>query len=115
MFNSPRTYSHRVRQQKSNREKQKVNYQHIMNDDSDPDSDLNLNSTIDQQHNDSGYDLIDNDVPMTIGDETDKAIDQNYIPDQFDDKDGSIINEVKSDYSELLYEQATITINEAVK
>ncbi|CAF3341334.1 unnamed protein product [Rotaria sp. Silwood2] len=109
MSNSPAIYSNRVLQQKLNREEQKINYQHVISSDSDSDS----NSTI-HRYDDNEYDLTDNEASIATHHLTDKFLEENYVPDNYDSIDSGTANLVPYDYSPPLYEHATVTTNEAV-
>ncbi|CAF1259558.1 unnamed protein product [Rotaria sordida] len=109
MSNSPGIYSNRVLQQTLNREKRKINYQHVISSDSDSDS----NSTI-HQHHDNENDLTDNKGPIATHHLTDKFLEENYVPDNYDSIDSDTGNSIPYDSSPPLYEYATITTNEAV-
>ncbi|CAF3939417.1 unnamed protein product, partial [Rotaria sp. Silwood1] len=109
MLNSPGIYSNRVLQQKLNREKQKINYQHVISNDSDSDS----NSII-HRHDDNEYDLTDNKASIAMHHLTDKFLEENYVTDNYDSIDSGTGNLIPHDYSPPLYEYATITTNEAV-
>ncbi|CAF1395132.1 unnamed protein product, partial [Rotaria sordida] len=109
MSNSPGIYSNRVLQQTLNREKRKINYQHVISSDSDSDS----NSTI-HQHHDNENDLTDNKGPIATHHLTDKFLEENYVPDNYDSIDSDTGNSTPYDSSPPLYEYATITTNEAV-
>ncbi|CAF2380024.1 unnamed protein product [Rotaria sp. Silwood2] len=109
MSNSPAIYSNRVLQQKLNREEQKINYQHVISSDSDSDS----NSTI-HRYDDNEYDLTDNEASIATHHLTDKFLEENYVPDNYDSIDSGTANLVPYNYSPPLYEHATVTTNEAV-
>ncbi|CAF1638025.1 unnamed protein product [Rotaria magnacalcarata] len=104
MSNPTGVYSNRVLKQKFKRAKQKMNFQRIISSDSDSSSTVDL-------HDDNEDNLTDNEATHH---RTDKFLEENYVPDNYDNKDSGIGNLVSYDCSSLLYENATITTQEAV-
>ncbi|CAF2057652.1 unnamed protein product [Rotaria magnacalcarata] len=107
MSNPTGVYSNRVLKQKFKRAKQKMNFQRIISSDSDSSSTVDL-------HDDNEDDLTDNEAPIETHHRTDKFLEENYVPDNDDNIDSGIGNLVSHDCSSSLYENATITIHEAV-
>ena len=101
MSNSPGIYSNRVLQQKLNREKQKSNYQHVISSDSDSDLDSGSNSTI-NRHDDNEYDLTDTEVSTATRHLTDKFLEENYVPDNYDSIDSGTANLVSHDSTTII-------------
>lgn len=110
MLNSSEIYSNRVLQQKLNREKQKRNYESMILGDSDSDSDL----TIDDQ-NDPDHEVADNETSMEIAHHLPHRFHENiYVPDDLDNLYIENENLIEHDNSPPLYDNASITVNEAV-
>ncbi|CAM4845204.1 unnamed protein product [Rotaria magnacalcarata] len=84
-----------------------MNFQRIISSDSDSSSTVDL-------HDDNEDDLTDNEAPIATHHRTDKFLEENYVPDNDDNIDSGIGNLVSHDCSSSLYENATITIHEAV-
>lgn len=102
--------SSRVLKQKSNREKQKNNYEHVVLSDNDSDSD----STIYEDYDDKN-EVTNNEVSMEVTDYlTEEFHENNYNPDNHDIPDTESEDLGECENSPPLYDNANITVYEAV-